>query len=131
MSKNKVFVAIHGNWGTHNRVSTVDELAEDVVRESIARQLTRLRCKFVAFGAADDHVHVLFWLHPMISLTRAFRAMKSASAIELVRENDLPFRWQHGFAAFSVSRPAIPIATSYVLNQRLIHAQRRSIDRYE
>jgi putative transposase len=131
MTKSKVVIAIHTNWAVQRRQPLIGLTEETVIREAICTQLARLECPFIAFGAAPDHVHVLFLLHCSRSCEQVLRALKSASAVALHRRLDQPFRWQQGYGAFSVSRPLIARATAYVLNQRRHHADGTTIAVYE
>jgi putative transposase len=131
MTKSRVVIAVHANWAVQRRQPLIDVDQENLIREVICWQLARLRCPFIAFGAAPDHVHVLFLLRSMCSCEHVLRALKSASVAALHRRSDQAFRWQQGYGVFSVSRPLIPTATTYVLNQRRHHADGTTIAAYE
>ena len=123
MSKHRIEVAVHGNGSTRSRLATIGHVQERVIRDAIARQLSRLGCTLIAFGAASDHVHVLFWMSPTAHLSEIFRAMKSASAVEVNRCVDYEFRWEQGYAVFSVDPLSIGVVATYVTNQRTRHAE--------
>jgi len=80
-----------------------------------------MNCGPLAFGAAGDHVHVLFWLGGAASLSSVFRAIKSDSARVGSLASDAPILWQAGYAAFAVEQRSIDAIADYVENQRERH----------
>jgi hypothetical protein len=56
----------------------------------------------VAIGGVADHVHLLFHLPPMVSLSKAISVLKSNSS-RWMNERGIKFAWQEGYGAFSVS----------------------------
>ena len=98
------------------------------MRATVAQQLARLRCPLVAFGAWDDHVHLLTALPSELALAALVRPVKSASTVLVARQpHAAGFRWQEGYAALSVSEAALAPVAAYVTRQREHHA-RRTLD---
>jgi len=77
-------------------------------------------------------VHLLVRLDPSVSLSRLVGAAKGVSAhcaTHVLAERF--FRWQHGYAAFSVSRDDIAATASYIEQQKRRHASYSLIDTFE
>ena len=109
----------------------IDVECDPLLRGVFAAQLKRLDAQILAFGAWEDHVHVLFDLGPAASVSTAFRAMKGASALALSKRLALRFLWQEGYAAFAVERANVPTIAEYVNHQRHRHATAALTDELE
>jgi len=76
----------------------------------------------VGIGGIDDHLHLLLNIPPMLALSNAVKLIKGGSS---KWAKDLPglasFRWQDGYAAFTVSKSNLPEVLSYVGKQREHH----------
>ena len=107
---------IHLVWTTAKRAALIDHKVEKIVRDAIARQAERLACPLEAFGANDDHVHVVVQQDKATSLVVLVRALKGASARAVgVHEPARVFRWQEGYGAFSVSERDPSGVVAYVV----------------
>ena len=77
-----------------------------------------------AFGAFDDHVHVLLEIDRNHAIWTVARAIKSASSNVVGRMRpDLVFAWQNGYGAFSVSERDPDSVIAYIREQRVRHAR--------
>ena len=121
MNQSTIKVAVHGVWATRGRCSVIRPTIDPTLRACIVARLRRSSCEPLAFGAADDHVHVLFWLGGAASLSAVFRAIKSDSARVASLASDTPILWQAGFAAFAVEERSIDVVARYIENQRNHH----------
>ncbi len=75
-------------------------------------------------GGVADHVHLLISLRPNTCLSDFMRELKKASTA-WVMENRLPaFRWQEGYAAFTVSPSARIEVEKYISRQEEHHRKR-------
>lgn len=79
---------------------------------------TLLRC-----GGVADHVHLLAKLSPTIAISDVLRVLKSNSSKWINERPDVSeqFKWQTGFAAFSVSESQAPVVKVYIDNQEEHH----------
>jgi REP element-mobilizing transposase RayT len=76
--------------------------------------------KLLAADGTSDHVHLLMRLPPKLSLADGLRVIKTNSS-RWVRETHRQFRWQAGYAAFSVSESNLPAVARYIRNQEQHH----------
>ena len=131
MSESSVRVAVHLVWSTKGRVGVVGAREEQEIQAAAAEQLARLVCPLIAFGASDDHVHVLFWLSPLVPIVDVARSIKSASAVRVNKLGGVTLRWQTGYAASSVTPSALDVVARYVRSQRLHHAAATTAEEWE
>ncbi len=77
-----------------------------------------------SIGGIEDHVHILCGIPPRIAVSNMLRAMKASSSkwINDNRRTTSEFRWQRGFAAFSVSKSKMPDVDRYIENQEEHHS---------
>ena len=77
----------------------------------------------LAVNGYKDHVHLLFELNPVTSLSDIIRIVKSSSS-KWVNENHFvnrKFSWQEGYGAFSYSRSQRDRVINYIMNQEKHH----------
>ena len=80
----------------------------------------------LCMGGVSDHVHLLAKLSPTIAVSDMLRLIKSNSS-KMVNETMtllIPFEWQPGYAAFSVSESQYPRVRDYILNQEEHHRKK-------
>ena len=85
-----------------------------------------------SIGGIEDHIHILCGIPPRIAVSNMLRAIKASSSkwINENRRTESEFRWQRGFAAFSVSKSKMPDVESYIENQEVHHSKISFEDEY-
>ena len=80
-----------------------------------------------AINGMPDHVHVLAKLRPDEAVSELLRELKAGSSgwMHKVFPEIENFRWQNGYAAFSVSYSMVEEVKDYIMRQKM-HHQRRS-----
>jgi REP element-mobilizing transposase RayT len=109
----------HFVWTTYKRNQWIDERIEDILERLILEKLTATKSELLAFGCTKDHVHLLVKLHPSISVAMIGGEVKGYTSYVISNQIriDLGFRWQRGYAAFSVSNWDLPKFLKYIKNQ--------------
>jgi REP element-mobilizing transposase RayT len=81
----------------------------------------------------EDHVHILFSLHPTISLSDFMREMKAETSKMLKRTTGFEkfTAWSEGYAALSYSLKDKDTIINYIKNQREHHKTISFRDEYE
>jgi REP element-mobilizing transposase RayT len=81
-------------------------------------------------NGAEDHVHIATALPPTRSISDVLREIKAGSSAWAHREfaDMREFAWQEGYAAFSVSRSAMPKVIDYIRRQKEHHAKMTFVD---
>ena len=81
------------------------------------------RIQLLAIGGIDNHIHLLASLPSKISLANAVMLIKGSSAkwINESFNEDPVFRWQQGYAAFSIGISQKHRTVEYIANQEHHH----------
>jgi putative transposase len=123
MSATYTNLLVHLVYSTKNRAP----LIPDTVREELHRYISGIvrgeKCKVVEINSVEDHVHILIRLTPSKALSDLVRAIKANSS-HWLNERKLGkgrFRWQDGYAAFSVSESQSDRVIAYIKRQREHH----------
>lgn len=83
----------------------------------------------VEIGGGEEHVHMLLYLPPKVSLSTAVRVLKANSS-KWMNENGHLFAWQEGYAAFSVSVSSLAAVKEYIRQQPEHHKKRDFASEY-
>jgi len=85
--------------------------------------LQKKKCYLYIINGVEDHIHILFDLHPDITLSSLIKDIKMASTVFIKQEKLFPnFRgWQEGFGAFTVSSQSKERVIEYIENQEQRH----------
>jgi putative transposase len=73
----------------------------------------------LAAGGTADHVHILAKVPPSTAVSDMMREVKASSSKRL--NEKVPFAWQTGYAAFSVSESSEAAVTAYIQTQEQHH----------
>lgn len=98
------------------------------VRERVARYiagvLKSMQCYPIAVGCAQEHVHIACIQSKNVSTAQVVAEVKKSSSrwIKTIEQEIkdpglMKFRWQNGYAAFSVSESNVDIVARYIRNQ--------------
>ena len=79
-------------------------------------------------GGVSDHVHLLASLRPMHCIADVLRDLKKDSTNWIKENFDQAFKWQEGYAAFTVSPSGTGSVRRYIENQEEHHRKQSFID---
>lgn len=65
-----------------------------------------------------EHIHILFKLSKIVSLTKVVEEIKKSSSKWLKSRGAPGFAWQIGYGAFSVSSSNLEAVSMYITNQK-------------
>jgi putative transposase len=119
-----VRLLVHVIWATNDRVALLLPEHDALLHSLIVASLAPARARVGAFGASDDHVHVLIELAATARLCDVVQALKGVSARRWNEQppRDAPLiRWQEGYWARSVSPADVTALGRYVREQRAHH----------
>lgn len=116
---------VHLVWGTRHRLPIIDAGRVNLIGKMFRQSALHQDCEVLAFGAVEDHVHLLISLHTTSSVAKLVRAMKSATTTEIERTDarDPPFAWQSGYAVLSVEPDGASVLRGYIERQKQHHAE--------
>jgi len=79
--------------------------------------------KATIINGTEDHVHLLLWMPPTLSVSETMRVLKTNSSRWLNREcrGKSSFAWQAGYGAFSVSQSNAQAVVKYIQTQEQHH----------
>jgi putative transposase len=82
-----------------------------------------MKVMVLAIGAVPDHLHLLISLPPTQNLAKVVCDLKANSS-KWMNETGVPFSWQQGYGAFSVSPSRVDNVQRYIGNQSEHHRKR-------
>jgi len=122
----------------HLVFSTKDR--EPLIRESVradlhaygASVLKNMECPTLSMNGTADHVHVLFSMSRVLSLSDVVKELKVSTSkwIKKAGPQLLGFHWQAGYGAFSVSESNVPQVLEYIQRQEAHHRGRSFQDEF-
>ena len=116
-------VYLHLVWATWNRAPLLTPELWRAVDGCIRHECAQMRVEVVALGGVEDHVHLLVRIPMTLPIASLVKQVKGSSSHLLSERLKVPFRWQGGYGAFSVSKSAVARAREYVLNQERHHRE--------
>jgi REP element-mobilizing transposase RayT len=82
-----------------------------------------MNVKALAIGGVPDHLHLLIALPPSRNLAKVMCDLKANSS-KWMNETGVPFAWQEGYGAFSVSPSRVADVQRYIRSQAEHHTKR-------
>ena len=111
-------IYIHTVFSTKNREPF---LSHDQIREELHAYMggiaKQLDCYPIRIGGTADHVHLLTSLSRATSVADLVKEIKRVSSIWLHEKGNSGFKWQAGYASFSVSESKLESVEKYVSSQ--------------
>ena len=116
----------HIVFSTKDREPWIAQAIEDRVWTYLAGVAGQHGMTPLRIGGLEDHPHIVIATPPTLSVSTAVQRLKGSSSRWIRRTfPDLEvFRWQDGYAAFTVSTSALPATIRYVEHQRSTHETR-------
>ncbi|HEX8906770.1 MAG TPA: IS200/IS605 family transposase [Longimicrobiaceae bacterium] len=112
---------IHLVWATWDRLPLLSSELLEVVDRAVRHECVELNVEVEAFGGVADHVHLLVRIPARVSVADLVKQVKGATSHLINQRLKVPFKWQGGYGAFSVSKAVLPRVRDYVLNQQQHH----------
>lgn len=125
-------IHIHAIFAVQNRLSLISKSWEQRLYQYIAGIIQNHGHKVLVINGMPDHVHILFGMRPIESLSDLMRDIKGDSSL-WINSNKLvvgKFSWQEGYGAFSYSKSQIPAVATYIESQELHHRKKSFIEEY-
>jgi len=123
-------IYIHAIFSTKLRQSLIADAWREDLFQVLGGIANNLGCQSVIVGGMPDHVHQLFVLSRTLSVADAMKSIKAHSSawVNESRKITTPFRWQDGYAAFSVSQSNVEAVREYIRRQPEHHARNSFAD---
>jgi putative transposase len=117
---------IHVIFSTKERIQNLQDDFQPKLWAYMAGIARNQGFETIIIGGARDHVHALLVLPPAMPLAKAVQYLKGSSShwINQNRPPNMPFAWQEGYGAFSVSASQTADVVRYIQNQRAHHEKK-------
>lgn len=119
-------------FAVQNQKSLIDDEWKDDLYKYITAIIQNNDHKLLQINGMQDHIHCLFGLRPVQSLSDLMKQVKQDSS-KWINQNHLAkdsFSWQEGFGAFSYSKSQLPRVIKYIQNQQEHHKTRTFREEY-
>lgn len=120
----------HIVFSTKYRASIIGTDVSDALNKYISGIIRENKSRSIAIGGVEDHIHILTGISPTVAVADMVRLIKPNSSKWMNEEYEKRFRWQTGYAAFTVSHSQIEIVREYVRNQAEHHRKLSFRDEY-
>ena len=116
-------ILIHVIFSTKNRERKIVTKIREELYWYIGGIIKRENGILIEIGGISDHVHILFKLKPVHSLSDMIKKIKSNSSKWINKQQKLneDFNWQEGYGGFSVSESQVQKVVNYIKEQEKHH----------
>ena len=121
MGQTLAHLLVHIIFSTHRREPHISTQIETRLHAYIGGICRNVGVDAVTIGGFDDHVHMLVLLRTDTNVASLVRDIKANSPRWMHEQGIRDFRWQGGYAAFSVSESVSPRVIDYINGQRDHH----------
>jgi REP element-mobilizing transposase RayT len=121
----------HLVWATRQREPLLTPEIELSVHNFLVHKCAAQRAYSYAVNGMPDHVHVIAAIPPTIAVATFAKNLKGSSSHFISKELGIPFAWQQGYSAFSVSELNLGRAVQYVHQQKAHHQNGTTIPALE
>ena len=123
---NKVYIFIHVIWTVKNRQPLLNKPIRSVLFPHMKKNAEQKGYRVLIVNGYEDHVHCLIQMHATQNLSEVVKALKGESShwINTSGLIDVEFKWQDGYAAFSVSPSAVEKVLDYIFKQEVHHSKK-------
>ena len=117
------FIYIHAIWCTAGRQPSLTSVVRKVLFPYIKKNAEEKGIQVMAVNGAGEHVHCLFKLMPVQSVSEIIKQLKTESANWLNGNKFLlhTFDWEDIYSAWSVSPSTVDKAMEYISKQEEYH----------
>ena len=126
-------IHIQGVFAVKYRRCLIQDQWKDELYKYITGIVQRNGHKMLQINGMPDHIHLLFGMRPVQSLSDLMKYIKQDSS-KWINDHELAkrrFNWQEGYGAFSYSKSQLPRVISYIENQQKHHERRSFLDEYK
>jgi len=125
-------IHIHGIFAVQNRDSLIKEAWREELYKYITGIIQNHGHKMLQIGGMSDHIHILFGMRPVESLSNLMKAVKGESSEWINKQKFVKghFSWQEGYGAFSYGKSQLNTVIQYIANQSEHHKKRNMVEEY-
>jgi len=124
-------IYLHVVFATWNRRPFLTDAFRSSLHAYFASTARGLGLEYVHVGGVEDHLHCLARFDPAQPASSIIGRLKQSSSSWISGSHDPEFRWQRGFAAFSVSLARVPAVIGYIARQEEHHRRKTFAEELE
>jgi putative transposase len=114
-------IYLHVVFATWSRRPFLADSFRSSLHAYFAGTSRNLGLKYVHVGGVEDHLHFLARFDPAQPVSTIVGQLKQSATVWIRGSHEPQFRWQRGFAAFSVSLSRVPAVVRYITRQEEHH----------
>lgn len=114
---------VHCVFSTKERMPSIPALLQEQLYAYAFGISKNIGVELLAIGGTENHIHILISLPGTRTLSEVIQKLKANSS-RWIREHGVPFSWQEGYGAFSVSASQVEVVKNYIRHQAEHHARR-------
>jgi putative transposase len=114
------------------REAAINKLWKPTLLGVIGNLINETGCKTILVNGVEDHIHCLFGLKPVISISELMKTVKAKSS-KYINDHNLTknrFEWQAGYGVFSYCHSEIDSVYHYIANQEEHHKKQMFREEY-
>jgi REP element-mobilizing transposase RayT len=125
-------IHIHGVFAVQNRISLILEAWREDLYRYISGIVQNHGHKMLQIGGMPDHIHILFGMRPVETLSGLMKTVKGESSEWINKQRFVPgrFSWQEGYGAFSYGKSQVDDVVQYIANQPEHHKKHDMASEY-
>lgn len=114
------------------RRAVIDKSWKHELFAVIGNLINEANCKTIIVNGAEDHVHCLVNMKPVVSVSELMKIVKAKSSKYVNDHNLTPdrFEWQVGYGVFSYSQSQVDAVYKYIQNQEAHHKKQLFREEY-
>jgi putative transposase len=119
----KAYLFVHVIWCVQNREPLLSKPVRRILFAHMQKESEEKGMKVLAINGVEDHVHCLLQLMPSQNLTQVIKSIRTLSSGWLNGNKFLtvPFEWEEGYAAYSVSPSSLKQVMDFIGKQEDHH----------
>jgi len=120
-------------FAVQNRDCLITKIWSDELYKYISGIIRKQGHKLLAINGMPDHIHILFGMKPIQSLSDLLQDIKGDSSKWINDKKHVrgKFSWQEGYGAFSYGKSQLPQIIQYIENQEEHHKKKTFIEEYK
>lgn len=125
-------LAYHIIYATKYRRPSISDSIRKRLYEYVSGIIREKKGHLIAIGGTADHVHILARLTPTLAIADVIRDLKANSSRWMNEQAEIvmPFEWQKGYGAFTVSYSLIDAVRAYLRTQKEHHTKKTFQEEY-
>lgn len=125
-------IHIHAIFAVQNRHSVIANHWKEELYKYITGIVHNQTHKLLAINGMPDHIHLLFGMRPIQSLSNLMQEIKGHSSKWINEQKFVKgkFSWQEGYGAFSYSKSQLPQVIKYIERQQEHHKKKPFLQEY-